>query len=169
VATVDELLAAARATLRRVTAVEAARRHAAGAVLVDVRLSDQRAADGEIPGALRIALNHLEWRLDPTSPHRVRQARDHDVEVIVVCDEGYCSSLAAARLQSLGLARATDVVGGFRAWRAAGLPVERAVEQPGELDRPIALDAVTGAVDDHDARIGTAPPQLGHVGVVDDG
>lgn len=124
-ATVDDLLAAARARLRRLTAAEACERLARGALLVDVRTREQRLADGEIPGAVVISLNHLEWRLDPMSAHRIPQARDHDVEMIVCCDEGYCSSLAAARLQDLGLHRATDVVGGFRAWRDAGLPVEQ--------------------------------------------
>lgn len=124
-ATVDDLLAAARVRLRRLTATEACGRLARGALLVDVRTREQRLADGEIPGAVVISLNHLEWRLDPTSAYRIERARDHDVEVIVCCEEGYCSSLAAARLQDLGLHRATDVVGGFRAWRDAGLPVEQ--------------------------------------------
>jgi len=119
------MLAEARRRLARMTAVEAAARVTQGALLVDVRTAEQRAADGVIPGAYVIALNHLEWRLDPTSDHRIPEARDHDIEVIVVCDEGYCSSLAAARLQQLGLRGATDLDGGFRAWRAAGLPVEQ--------------------------------------------
>jgi len=124
-ATVDELLAHARLRLVRLRPEQAAARAAQGALLVDVRTAEQSAADGVLPGAHVIALNHLEWRLDPTSAHRIPEARDHDVEVIVVCDEGYCSSLAAARLQDLGLHRATDLDGGFRAWRAAGLPVEQ--------------------------------------------
>jgi rhodanese-related sulfurtransferase len=97
-----------------------------GALLVDTRPEWQRRADGEIPGALVIERNHLEWRLDPASDARIPQAVDHDVEVIVVCSEGYSSSLAAASLQDLGLHRATDLVGGFHAWRAAGLPVRPA-------------------------------------------
>jgi rhodanese-related sulfurtransferase len=121
-ATVDELLARARERLRRVTPAEAAARQRAGAVLVDVRLYEQRVTDGAIPGAIVVSLNHLEWRFDPTSEFRLDVARDHDVEVILYCDEG--SSLAAARLHDLGLHEATDVIGGFRAWRAAGLPVE---------------------------------------------
>ncbi|GIU87704.1 MAG: hypothetical protein KatS3mg009_2219 [Acidimicrobiia bacterium] len=168
-ARVDELLAAARSRLTRLTASEAHRRAAAGALLVDVRTGEQRAADGAIPGALVIALNHLEWRLDPTSPHRVPEATGPDVEVVVCCDEGYCSSLAAARLQDLGLHRATDVIGGFRAWVAAGLPVEPGAQQRGELQRPVALDAVAGAVDDLDAGGGVAAAQFGDVGVVDNG
>ena len=79
-----------------------------------------------MPGAVLIERNHLEWRLDPTSAARIPEAVDHDIEVIVVCSEGYSSSLAAASLQDLGLHRATDLAGGFQAWRAAGLPVRPA-------------------------------------------
>ena len=93
-----------------------------GAVLVDIRPQAQRRQEGEIPGALVIERNVLEWRLDPTSPHRVRHATDHDVQVIVFCSEGYTSSLAAASLLELGLARATDMAGGYHAWLRAGLP-----------------------------------------------
>jgi rhodanese-related sulfurtransferase len=122
--TVDDLLREARATLSRVTPDQASAELGEGALLVDVRTETQRATDGEIPGALAIGLNVLEWRLDPTSEWRIPQATDHDVRVIVFCQEGYSSSLAAARLQSLGLHRATDVIGGFDAWRDAGLRVE---------------------------------------------
>lgn len=121
---IDAVLAEARAGLQRVDANTAAVRLAAGALLIDVRTAEQRHADGLIPGAHVIALNHLEWRLDPTSAHRIAPATDHDIDVIVLCDEGFCSSLAAARLQTLGLHRATDVIDGFRGWLAAGLPVE---------------------------------------------
>jgi rhodanese-related sulfurtransferase len=126
VPTVDDLLVQARARLDRVTPEDAARRHAAGALLVDIRVTAQREAGGSIPGAFVLSLNHLEWRLDPASATRIPEARDHDVEIVLCCDEGYCSSLAAARLHDLGLHRATDVIGGFQAWRAAGLPVEAA-------------------------------------------
>jgi rhodanese-related sulfurtransferase len=112
-----------RRRLRRVTPEEAAARMQTGALFVDVRTREQRDADGLIPDAEIISLNHLEWRLDPTSASRIPAARDHDIDVILCCHEGYSSSLAAARLQDLGLHRAADVVGGFRAWRAAGLPV----------------------------------------------
>jgi rhodanese-related sulfurtransferase len=124
VTTVDDLLAQARARLARVTPAEADARRRGGAVLVDVRLDEQRIADGKVPGAIVVSLNHLEWRFDPASPTRLPVVADHDIEVVLLCDEGYCSSLAAARLQDLGLHRATDVDGGFQAWRAAGLPVE---------------------------------------------
>lgn len=97
---------------------------AAGAVLVDVRTSEQRSRGGRIHGALPIDRTVLEWRLDPTSPDRIPQASNAGVRVIVVCEEGYSSSLAAASLLDLGLTNVTDVVGGFEAWKAAGLPVE---------------------------------------------
>jgi rhodanese-related sulfurtransferase len=122
--TVDDLLATARASLPRLTPADAALRAQNGALLVDLRTFEQRHADGAVPGAVVISLNHLEWRLDPASATRVPQATGLDVEVVLLCDEGYCSSLAAARLHELGLHRATDVIGGFQAWRAAGLPVE---------------------------------------------
>jgi rhodanese-related sulfurtransferase len=93
-----------------------------GAILVDIRPAAQRAEFGEIPGALRIERNVLEWRLDPRSDARLSFADRYDLAVIVTCQEGYTSSLAAAALQDLGLHRATDLAGGFAAWRAAGLP-----------------------------------------------
>ena len=123
---VDELLAAARERLVRVEPAAAAVALERGALLVDTRPEWQRRADGEIPGALVIERNHLEWRLDPASDARIPQAVDHEVEVIVVCSEGYSSSLAATSLQDLGLHRATDLIGGFHAWRAAGLSVRPA-------------------------------------------
>ncbi len=124
---VDDLLAAARARLERVTPEEAARAvDERGALLVDTRPGWQRDDEGEIPGALVIERNHLEWRLDPTSGARIPDAVDHDVEVILFCSEGYSSSLAAASLQDLGLHRATDVIGGFSAWETAGLPTQPA-------------------------------------------
>ena len=120
--TIDELLAEARARLERVTPHEAAARVAAGAVLVDIRPAAQRRREGEVPGSLVVERNVLEWRFDPASDARLPQASGYDVDVIVLCSEGYTSSLAADALQSSGLHRATDVVGGFLAWVAAGLP-----------------------------------------------
>jgi rhodanese-related sulfurtransferase len=120
--TVDDLLAEARSRIVRVTPHEAAARIAAGAYLVDIRPAAQRAREGEVPGSLIIERNVLEWRFDPASAHRLPEARGYDVEVIVLCSEGYTSSLAADALRSLGLHRATDVVGGFLAWSAVGLP-----------------------------------------------
>jgi rhodanese-related sulfurtransferase len=93
-----------------------------GAVLVDIRPVAQRAEFGAIPGAIIIERNVLEWRLDPRSDARLDFANSYDLEVIVTCQEGYTSSLAAAALLDLGLHRATDLEGGFAAWRAAGLP-----------------------------------------------
>lgn len=95
---------------------------AAGAALIDIRPASQRAAEGEVPGSWIIERNHLEWRLDPASDARLAWAGGYDIYPVVICQEGYTSSLAAAALQDLGLIRATDVIGGFRAWSAAGLP-----------------------------------------------
>jgi len=122
--TIDDVLAAARRRLDRVTPEQASAEQSQGALLVDTRTSEQRARDGVIPAALVIDRTVLEWRLDPTSPTRLLQANGHDVRVILICAQGYSSSLAAASLQDLGLVNATDVVGGFEAWKAAGLPVE---------------------------------------------
>jgi rhodanese-related sulfurtransferase len=119
---IDDLLAEARARLDRVSPLRASRAAREGAVLVDIRPAAQRAAEGEIPGALIVERNVLEWRFDPASGASLPQA-SYDLEVIVVCSEGYTSSLAAAALQDLGIRGATDLDGGFRAWQAAGLPV----------------------------------------------
>jgi rhodanese-related sulfurtransferase len=116
---VNDLLAAARARLDRPDPRRAAEMVRGGAILVDTRPGWQRAQEGELPGALVIERNHSEWRLDPASDARIPEAVDHDVTWIVVCSEGYSSSLAAASLQDLGLRNATDLDGGFRAWRAA--------------------------------------------------
>jgi rhodanese-related sulfurtransferase len=121
--TVGELLAEARSGLHRLSPAEAMQAIRRGAILVDTRPEWQRRADGDIPGAVVVERNPLEWRLDPASPARVPEATDHAVAWIVCCDEGFSSSLAAASLQALGLYLATDVIGGFRAWRAAGMPV----------------------------------------------
>ena len=118
---IDELLAGARSRLVRLGPHETHRAVSRGAVLVDIRPAAQRAEHGEIPGAVVIERNVLEWRLDPRSDARLSFTR-YDLEVIVTCQEGYTSSLAAAALQDLGLARATDLDGGFRAWQQAGQP-----------------------------------------------
>jgi rhodanese-related sulfurtransferase/mannose-6-phosphate isomerase-like protein (cupin superfamily) len=122
--TIDQVLSAARARLRRMSPEEV---YAAidknDAILVDIRPESQRVIEGTIPGALVVERNVLEWRFDPASSARLPVATDHDVEVIIFCSEGYTSGLAAAALQDLGLWRATDMVGGFQAWRAAGLPI----------------------------------------------
>jgi rhodanese-related sulfurtransferase len=123
--TINDLLAAARQRLERVHPADAADAVRRGAVLVDIRAERQRQADGVIPGALFHPRNVLEWRVDPASGHSdPALGGDLDTWLIIVCDEGYQSSLAAATLKDLGFTRATDLVGGFQAWRAAGLPVE---------------------------------------------
>lgn len=124
---IDELLEAARSGFQRLEAPQAFAALLAGATLVDVRTADQLTRDGRIKGALEISLNVLEWRLDPGSPHRHPQAPGLDDQVIVICGQGYSSSLAAGRLQQLGFRHATDVIGGFEAWQASGLPVTRTV------------------------------------------
>ena len=116
--TVDDMLAAARERLDRPDPQRAAELVRRGAILVDIRPGWQREREGELPGALVIERNHLEWRLDPASDARIPEAVDHDVTWIVVCSEGYSSSLAAASLQDLGLRNATDLDGGYRAWKA---------------------------------------------------
>ncbi|MGW2371250.1 rhodanese-like domain-containing protein [Kitasatospora sp. NPDC001683] len=122
VTTIDDLVERAREGVHRPRAREAYQAHLEGALLVDIRPAAQRAAEGDIPGALIIERNVLEWRLDPTGSHRIHEASGYDVEVIVVCSEGYASSLAAASLRELGLHRATDLDGGFAGWAADGLP-----------------------------------------------
>jgi rhodanese-related sulfurtransferase len=122
---VDAVLARARAGMRRLTPVEAHAAATRGALLVDTRTEWQRAAQGELPGALVIDRTVLEWRLDPASPSAVPEATGYDLEVVVLCRQGYSSSLAAASLRAVGLHRATDVVGGVEAWAAAGLPLLR--------------------------------------------
>ena len=119
---IDEILAAARGRLRRLTPREAFRERAGGAVLIDIRPAAQRAEQGEIPGSVIVERNHLEWRLDPSCDARLPWVAGYDHRLIVFCVDGYTSSLAAAALQDLGLQRATDVIGGFWAWTAAGLP-----------------------------------------------
>jgi rhodanese-related sulfurtransferase len=122
---IDELLERVRADLDRVEAADAYEAAQAGeALLVDIRYAALRDRDGLILGALVVERNELEWRLDPQGSHRAPEATSHDLRVVVVCNEGYASSLAAASLRQLGLRRATDLVGGFQAWRAAGLPVK---------------------------------------------
>ena len=121
--TIDEILAEARQRLRRLDPAETNEAMGHGAVLVDIRTQAQRTEQGVVPGSLHVERNVLEWRFDPRSDARLPQATGYHVQVIVMCVEGYTSSLAAVALQGLGLARATDLDGGFRAWEKAGLPV----------------------------------------------
>jgi rhodanese-related sulfurtransferase len=117
-ARIDRLLDRARSELDRVAPSDLAAEQRAGALVVDIRPAQDRAADGELPGAVVVERIHLEWRLDPTSDHRLPGATA-DRRVIVVCNEGYASSLAAATLRDLGVERATDLEGGYRAWSAS--------------------------------------------------
>lgn len=121
---IDELLERVRAGFDRIGPHDAAAAAADGALLVDIRYAALRDRDGLIPGALVVERNELEWRLDPQGSHRAPDAVSHGLQVVVVCNEGYASSLAVASLRQLGLHRATDLIGGFQAWRAAGLPVD---------------------------------------------
>jgi rhodanese-related sulfurtransferase len=124
--TINELLDAARRRLQRVEPQEAAEAVRGGALLVDIRSELQRERDGELPGAVCHPRNVLEWRADPDSGHSdPRISGDLGRRIILVCNEGYQSSLAAATLQDLGFTAATDLIGGFQAWREAGLPVVR--------------------------------------------
>ena len=113
--TIEEILAEARARLDRVEAAALANEVAGGALLVDIRPLEQRQRDGALPGAIVIDRNVLEWRLDPASPNAIPEA-GYERRVIIVCNEGYSSSLAAATLRDIGVARATDVAGGFQEW-----------------------------------------------------
>jgi rhodanese-related sulfurtransferase len=121
--TIDQLLSEVRSRLVRLEPRAAAEAVADGGLLIDIRPSEQRRREGEVPGALLIERNVLEWRLDPASAHRIPQVSGYDQAILIICSEGYASSLAAGVLQELGLHRATDVTGGFRAWAEAGLPV----------------------------------------------
>ena len=122
--TADELLMQARAVLpRRPSPAQALAAQANGALLIDIRGDDQRRAGGLIPGAILLPRNALEWRCDPASPWRPPAITGRDQHLILICQQGFQSSLAAATLQRLGLAYATDLDGGFDAWAAAGLPV----------------------------------------------
>jgi rhodanese-related sulfurtransferase len=118
---IDTVLATARKRLERLEPIDAAAAAHAGALLVDIRPQINRITEGEIPGAIVIDRNVLEWRLDPASDARIEEAA-YDAWVVLFCNEGYASSLAATSLQDLGVTAATDMIGGYRAWRAAGLP-----------------------------------------------
>lgn len=121
---IDAILERVRTSYERIEPRDAYVAARAGeALLVDIRYAALRDGDGLIPGAVVVERNELEWRLDPHGSHRLPEATSHDLRVVVLCNEGYASSLAAESLHRLGLHRATDLIGGFQAWRAAGLPV----------------------------------------------
>jgi rhodanese-related sulfurtransferase len=113
---IDRALAQARSELDRVAPDDLDQEQAAGALVVDIRPEANRRDEGELPGAVVVERNVLEWRLDPTSPHRIPEADDPERRIVLVCNEGYASSLAAVALRRLGLHRATDLVGGYRGW-----------------------------------------------------
>jgi rhodanese-related sulfurtransferase len=129
--TVEDLLTEARARLVRLSPAQAAAAQAAGALLVDIRGDDQLRTHGCIPGAIRIPRNVLEWRADPACAACDPRLADRDAMVVLVCQEGYQSSLAASTLHDLGFRHATDLEGGFDAWRAARLPLEPSPISPG--------------------------------------
>jgi rhodanese-related sulfurtransferase len=150
--TIHELLRASRSRLDRVVPEQALEAVREGAVLVDIRTEAQRERDGTIPGAVVHARNVLEWRVDPTSGHSdPRLSSDVDRRIILVCNEGYQSSLAAATLQHLGFRHATDLAGGFQAWLAAGLPVSAPASARDASRR-------TPARPPSDRRSGSTPP-----------
>jgi rhodanese-related sulfurtransferase len=120
---IDAIVEAARQRLRRLDPLAAHTAMSSGALLVDIRPHAQRLAEGSVPGALVVERNVLEWRFDPRSDARLPEATGFDLHLIIMCSQGYASSLAAASLQDLGLHRATDLAGGFLAWSRAGLPV----------------------------------------------
>jgi rhodanese-related sulfurtransferase len=130
--TADQLLADARSGLRRLTPREAYAEMARGLRLVDIRSDCQRALDGVIPGSVHVPRNVLEWHLDPTCPYRDPELGHRDARIALICHEGYQSSLAAATIARFGLADVTDVIGGYSAWRAAGLAVTPASTSPPE-------------------------------------
>lgn len=121
---IEEVLAAARQGVERLTPEGLLAAQAQGAQVIDIRSAATRDPEGHIPGATVIERLVLEWRLDPSSRHRMAGGPEHDDLVVVVCNEGYYSSLAARDLRDLGFHRATDLVGGFRGYRDAGLPVQ---------------------------------------------
>lgn len=151
--TIDTILDEARSRLRRLPPHEARSAWQRGALLIDIRPEAQRRREGEISGALLLERNVLEWRLDPTSPDRIPEVASHTQELILVCQEGYASSLAAASLQDLGLVNATDLDGGIAAWAAAGLPF-----RPGRSARPPITSSAreASATSRHHAHTGRA-------------
>jgi rhodanese-related sulfurtransferase len=122
---VDRVLAEAREGIRRYSPHETEAARMRGALIVDTRTETQRAETGELPGAVVIDRTVLEWRLDPASDARIPEATGYDIEIVVVCRQGYSSSLAAETLRRVGLHRATDLAGGVEAWQRAGLPLHR--------------------------------------------
>jgi len=152
---IDDILAEARTRIRRLDPAQTLAAVSQGAVLIDMRPVWQRVRFGDFPEALLIDRNHLEWRLDPASDARIKEATGYDVEYVIACQEGYSSSLAAAILVDIGLYKTADLAGGFEAWMEAGLPIEPGPDIPyrGEdiapipapIAAPIAAPAQTGS------------------------
>ncbi len=134
--TIDDLLAAARARLDRLSAEQALAATSEGAVIVDIRPQEQRRRTGVVPDALYVPRNHLEWRVDPTSEWAHPAVSDPATRIVLMCNEGYATSLAAVTLHDMGFTRATDMIDGFDGWRAAGLPIEPFDEVRHAYDRP---------------------------------
>lgn len=134
--TIEGLLAAARARLDRVTPEQALAETREGAVIIDIRPQEQRRRTGVVPGSLYFPRNHLEWRIDPSSEWAHPAVSDPGTRIVLMCNEGYATSLAAVTLQDLGFAGATDMIDGFDGWRAAGLPIEPFDERRHAYDRP---------------------------------
>jgi rhodanese-related sulfurtransferase len=135
---IARLLEECRRSLDRVEPADLEAVAASGALVVDIRPVEQRLRDGELPGAIVVDRTVLEWRLDPSSPHRLALADDPERRIVIVCNEGYSSSLAARTLQQLGLARATDLVGGFTAWSAYVAGAGAVGGSPDRAGRPLA-------------------------------
>ena len=133
---IDDLLEEVRSRYVRIDAVTAARERDGGAFLVDTRPVEYQRKHGKVPGAITIGLDVLEWRLDPQSPWRIAQATNHDLRVILMCRQGYSSSLAVGRLLNLGLHRATDVIDGVEGWVAANLPLTGTAGGPADSPTP---------------------------------
>jgi rhodanese-related sulfurtransferase len=138
VVSLDARLDALRATYRRLGPAEAAAAAEGGALLVDIRYASLRDRDGTLPGAVIVERNELEWRLDPAGSHRIPHAVSYGLPVVVVCNEGYASTLAVGSLRDLGLTDVTDLAGGFQAWLAEGLPVVPPDGTPTRPTRPVA-------------------------------
>ena len=149
---IDEVLATARARLDRVQPDALQRELLGGALLIDTRPVEQRSRDGELPGAIIIDRNVLEWRLDPASDHRIAEVTGYDTRIVIVCNEGYSSSLAAAQLQDLGLHRATDLVGGYQAWLEAANGIGGQQQAVAEALAPTV--SVTASVAQHSPSAG---------------
>jgi rhodanese-related sulfurtransferase len=178
--TVHDLVDAARGRYIRIEPIAAYRAVSDGALLIDTRDGDQRRRDGLIPGALVIDRTVLEWRVDPSSGATHPAIRGLDARMILICHQGYSSSLAVASLLDLGATDVTDVIGGFQAWRAAGLPVQRIREPADDQTCALCGGAVTGvtsapaqpSMDNDDTRNAVAWVQLepcGHTFMIESG